>query len=668
MRRVFLLGMGVWSLTFAVFYGCLDNDFVNWDDAVVVFNNPSLQHFDLPSVLNLFSSFDWGSYVPLSRLSLMLDYAMWGNNPFGFHLTNLVLHAWNAALVFAIARWLMKEAAGSDLPVKKSLDLAAVIAALLYALHPLRVESVAWASERRDVLAGFFVLLTVLAYLGAVGSRTIHNRRAPLRRLAIGLFFCSLLSKANAVGLPLVLLFLDVHPLNRLRRGDPRPTRETIFRLVREKWLMLAGSLMAGVLAVYGQQHLGALASAQVLDWKTRLAISMIASARYLSKIIFPVHLSPYDYIHSDYFLSDPEIWIGLLGTTGLTVLFYRARHRGPAAWWSWLAYLVLIGPFLGILQVGHAVTADRYTYLAAIPLSIGIGALFLWLWNRTASPTRLHQGRLKFALIGRACGWLAAPAILIALALGTTRQILIWRNSESLWTHAVTVDPGNPFAWRSLAGALHLANKHEPALRCAQEAVHLLPEHAEHWHDLGAFYMTLDRCPEALAAYREAIKRSPGYQQAYHNMGLIHARLGDMAAALEDFSMAQKLEPSAATLFLIARCRDKQGDTAAAIQDYQAAAAGNIPEARIRWAELVTEKGGIHRALEILQEGLVRDPPPKLQIAFVETALAVPDPQPGEIKAARQTLRELSRHTRGESKKIADLQKRLDQRFGPDP
>jgi tetratricopeptide (TPR) repeat protein len=364
--------------------------------------------------------------------------------------------------------------------------------------------------------------------------------------------------------------------------------------------------------------------------------------------------------LHEYYSWGQSEVWFGWFAMAGLTILFFLLRRRCPAAFWVWIAYLAMINLYTGVLQAGRALMADRYTYLAAIPLSIGMGGLFQWMWNRVER-LRAHGFPTRAARAVLALGWLA---MLVLLAQGTVRQVRVWRNSMTLWQQALWVDPTNPIAWTDLGDAYHHAGRDGEALRTAWEAVQRFPQHASFWFDLGYFHQALGRYPQALVIYRQAVTLEPDFADAYNNMGWVYAKTGDLAEAIRNYRIAQRLEPSASIAFNIASCQEQMGDPKAALEGYRHAAEGGFFRAWLAWSDLTAKNGDPHRALEILEEGLRHQDHAALKMRFVERLLSVRDPRADEVETARHLLAALRVRVGDQSSQVLDLQKQMEVRF----
>src|SRR4030095_12872355 len=287
-----LIALIVAIATFVVFLPSLSNQFVNWDDYETLVDNPHYRGLSWGHVRWMFTTFHMGHYQPLSWLTLGLDYLLWGTNPFGYHLTNLVLQSANAVVFFFLARLLLKRA--FKLANDKSnihLDLAAGLAALLFSIHPLRVESVVWATERRDVLSGLFFLMTLYGYVRSHTDANEKSRRSWVA-LSLGAFVLSLGAKASAITLPLVLVLIDIYPLRRLRgawRSWPKPQA---IKILWEKLPFAVLAIVLAIIAIFAQQSAGALRPVQQYFISYRVGQALYGIIFYLWKSILPFNLS----------------------------------------------------------------------------------------------------------------------------------------------------------------------------------------------------------------------------------------------------------------------------------------------------------------------------------------------------------------------------------------
>src|SRR5215510_1460736 len=419
----FLVGL----VTFAVFVPALRNEFVNWDDLELLVDNPHYRGLGWEQVRWMFSTFRNGHYQPLSWMTFALDYLIWGMDPFGYHLTNLVLHAANAALFYLLALRLISLASLRPLSANDlGLRIAAVFAALLFSIHPLRVESVAWATDRRDLLSGLFFLITILCYVQAMAYSKDPSGRARWRNFALVAYGLSLLSKASGVTLPVILLILDVYPLRRLSGGPGKWWGSSVRAVWWEKVPFFFLAAGAAVIAPLAQSEAGAVAALRVHGVVARLAQSVYGLTFYLWKTVLPWDLSPFYEVPRK---LDPFAWPFLLSgavVVALTIGLFVLRKRWPAGWASWVCYVVIVAPVLGFVQSGREMVADRYSYLSCLAWAILLGGGLYYLWQRNVGQ---RLGNRKFSLLTA-----AAAMILMALGVLTWRQVEIWHDTDRLW------------------------------------------------------------------------------------------------------------------------------------------------------------------------------------------------------------------------------------------
>src|SRR3989454_1065969 len=363
-------------LTLTAFLPTLQNQFVSWDDDKNFLENPHYRGLGWTHLRWMWTT-HLGHYIPLTWMTLGLDYLLWGMNPLGYHLTNLLLHAANAVVFFFVVRRLLTRALPGPSERGHALAVAAGVAALVFAIHPLRVESVAWATERRDVLSGLFYLLTILMYLRAYESGA---RGRGWYWLAVAVFVCALLSKSMVVNLPVVLLILDVYPLRRLG-GAIGWWSEPARRVHLEKIPFVLLAAAASAIAVMAQSSVHAALSLAQLSMPRRLAISAYGLSFYVWKMVVPVNLSPF----YERGLIDPWATPFLLSyglVLAITAIVLALRRRVPGLPAAWVAYIVVLLPVLGIFQSGPQIAADRYTYLAGLGWAILAGAGLLSCWR----------------------------------------------------------------------------------------------------------------------------------------------------------------------------------------------------------------------------------------------------------------------------------------------
>src|SRR5437667_9796979 len=474
-------------VTFAAFLPTLNNQFVDWDDHHNLLDNPHYRVLGWTQIRWMWTTFYMGHWLPLTWMSFGLDYLVWGLEPLGYHLTNLVLHATSAAVFYLVARRILSLALPDpDDRGQAGLALSAGFAALLFALHPLRAESVAWATERRDVLLGLFYLLTILAYLRAC-ERGARGRGWYWG--AVGLFACALLSKSMVVNLPIVLLILDVYPLRRLG-GSLGWWSEPARRVYVEKIPFVLLAAAASAIALMAQFSIHTVTSLAQLSVPGRLAVSVYGLSFYLWKTVAPVNLSPLYELPPAVNPWAPPFLLSYGLVPAITVLVLALRRRVPGLPAAWVTYIVVLLPVLGIFQSGSQIAADRYTYLAGLGWAILAGAGLLSCWHAT-----------RFLIPG------CAVCLLVGLGLLTWNQVQVWHDSEKLWSHAAAIDPRSPVGQYSLGLALVRQGKLTEAIEHFKTALQIKPEYADAHTNVGAALADQGKLAEAIDYYREALQ-----------------------------------------------------------------------------------------------------------------------------------------------------------------
>ena len=497
------VALAVGAVTALVFLPAVRNGFVEFDDQQNIVDNPLFRGLDPSRLRWMLTTFHLGHWQPLSWLSLAVDHALWGLDPHGYHLTNVLLHAANAALVFVLAQRLLVRAgmAATDA------GGAAAAGALLWALHPLRVESVAWVTERRDVLSTFFVLLALCAYL------VPEERRG---RVAWTFVWGTLatLAKASAMVLPALLVVLDVYPLGRL--GGARGRSRAVWL---EKVPFVALALVSMTVAVAAQRNAGALYSLADLPVAERIGGALYALGFTLWKTVLPIRLSPlYEYP----FVGplDPRALAGLLTVAGVVAVALLLGRRGHAVAAALAWYVAAIAPTLGFSQAGAQLTADRYTYVAGMAPAVLAGAV--------APRARV-----------------ACASVVLALAVLTLRQIPTWHDGRTLWTRAVALDPDNASARVHLANVAQLEGDVDGAMAELERVLRARPSLAEAHTELAVLLTVRGQYDEATAHYREALRLDPSPRaEVLSNMGVLLLRSGRADEALTPLREAVRQRP----------------------------------------------------------------------------------------------------------------------------
>jgi tetratricopeptide (TPR) repeat protein len=501
-RRVAGVCLVLAAITFAVFGQTLHHQFVDFDDNDYVYANPMVaQGLTWKGIVWAFS-FHAANWHPLTWLSHMLDFQLYGLHPGGHHLTNVLIHIATVIALFLVLR-----------QMTGALWRSAFVAAL-FAIHPLRVESVAWVAERKDVLSGLFFMLTVGAY--------VHYARRPrtLSRygLVVLLFALGLMCKPMLVTLPVVLLLLDYWPLQRA---------EKFSALALEKLPLLALSA-ASCGATLVAQHEG-IQTVGPFSAPVRLANALVSCVVYAGQMIWPSGLAAF----YPYPLHGLPAWnvalAGLLLAGFSAVAFWQRRNR---AWMlaGWLWYLVMLLPALGIIQVGRQAHADRYTYLPQIGLYLAV----TWLAAELAAKWRVGNRTLGI-LMG---------AIVTMLAVCAWKQTAYWQNSETVWIHAIESTTDNGVAHSNLGTALAEQGKLEAALEQFQIAVQINPGYADFHNNFGNALFQVGKAYDAAAQYQIALQEGQNDAVVHNNLGNALEQEGKTDEAVAQYQIALQINP----------------------------------------------------------------------------------------------------------------------------
>jgi len=516
----------VLALTVLIAFGpALNNEFVSYDDQEYITENAAVRSgLNSRSFIWAWTTTHTGNWIPLTWLSLMLDAEIFGLNPGGFHLTNILFHLANSLILFLV----LKQMTGSF--------WRSALAAALFALHPLRVESVAWAAERKDVLSGFFWMLTIWAYGHYVQRPGAARYMVVFLGLAAGL-----LAKPMLVTLPFVLLLLDYWPLNRLRTAPvssaPSGTMEakpakasTIKGLILEKIPLLALVGFLSLAAFKAQSAGGTMAGTETLPLSIRLANAATAYVTYLGKMFWPVNLAVF-YPHPKENISYGAAMAAGLLLFFLTLAAVRLGRRRRYLTVGWLWYLGTLVPVIGLVQVGRQALADRYTYL---PL---IGVFIIVAWG--AVELTSSWKRQKTALT------VSAVVILCVLASATRWQVGHWKDSRTLFERALAVTADNDVMHYNLGVVLTEQGRFDEALRHYREALRIRPGYAKAHNNLGSLLALRGRTKEAAGHFVQAIQSAPNDPTGYVNMGGLAGMAGDTETAIEHFRKALALDPN---------------------------------------------------------------------------------------------------------------------------
>jgi hypothetical protein len=520
--QIALAMVAIAALTIFVHWPSVYNGFVDWDDPLYLGKVSQLKRVSLPAIKWIAAALLPLYYHPLTWLSHLVDFQLWGWNPAGHHSSSVLLHGMNAGLVCLFV-WMLTGTV-ENLACSTRFAIAAGVA-VTFGIHPLQVESVAWVAERKTVLCGLFSLLCLCAYLRAVSDVRASKSAAAWRRLTFCLFLAALLSKPMAVSLPVVMLALDFYPLRR-------QTHAGWLALVKEKGGVFACCAASGVVTIISQSRAGAVTDLTGFSVMPRCFVAARDILFYVWKLIWPAWLSPYYPLEGKIHLGDAEFIGSLIGVVLITAFTFLRRRQTPVIWSAWSSYLALIAPVSGLMQVGGQGAGDRFMYLPMIPVLLLAAAGCVWLWRRFSS---LGSGALV-GLLG---------CLLLFYGFRTRGQITIWHDDETLWTAAVGYFPNSVLTNWKLSLALMEQHRYEEALAFAQKAARLNPTYGPMRATLGEVYVETRRCSEALAELQEALRLSPDLRDAQYALACAYSQLHRLDEAYRTLQKLLAVEPS---------------------------------------------------------------------------------------------------------------------------
>jgi len=478
----------IFSTVFLIFSPSLKSGFVNWDDDKLILGCTAYHGLGWANIRWMFSTFYQGSYMPLLWLSFAVDYRLWRLNPFGYHLTNILLHGANAVLVYFLSLKLIKMAIPE---VKRSpLLFAAAFSALFFGIHPLRVESVAWVTERRDVLSGLFYLMTLIFYLKAQSASASRAVSKKWMIYAFASFVLSLLSKAMGITLPIALILLDIYPLRRLELDIWEWLSPQKISVLVEKIPFFILSLIIGSAACISQSP--ALSSIQSYDLSARLAQASYGVIFYLWKTVYPVGLLPLYQIPPGISLLRWPFALDLLLAAGITIgiIFLRRRWKSGPVLWAF--YILTLFPVLGVVKFGDFLVTSRYSYLPCLGWAVLSGGCLAYLFNAYSATIAL--------------------GLLTVFGCLSWEQTKIWHDSKTLWRYELSLDPSSARGHFILGLALAASRKPEEAIRQYHEALILDPTDAYAEDALADILASRGLLNKALVHYRKIPPSNPLY------------------------------------------------------------------------------------------------------------------------------------------------------------
>jgi hypothetical protein len=531
-------------LTFVTFLPSLQNNFIAWDDNAYVYDNPYIRSTNMAFFRWAFLNFYSSNWHPLTWISHAVDYAVWGLNPMGHHLTNIILHSLNTFIVVILIMRLMESTerrllknGNGTFPDERAMLIAGGITGLLFGIHPLHVESVAWVSERKDLLCALFFLVSIITYAKhtiSLRAETAQNISGPrfLNRyylLTLGSFIFSLLSKPMAVTLPLVLLILDRYPFKRM------VSLKTFVALLIEKVPFIALSLLSSLLTLLAQRSGGSIISTDAVPLSDRLLVGAKSLIDYLWKMIMPLNLMPF-YPYPDISTISLFSLTYLLPTmlvTGITVTCMIVAKKQKLWLTLWGYYVITLLPVLGIIQVGTQSMADRYTYLPSLGPFLGMGLAVAWVSWKTITFKRWKPAvQLLSAVV--------AILVFVPMAYLTVKQIGIWKNSIVFWNYVIDREHKEmPLAYNNRGAAFEQRGQLAKAIADYNMAITLNRFDYKACNNAGILYGKKGEFHKAVKYFDMAIERNPYYYEAFGNRGLAYFYLGKYSKALEDFDEA---------------------------------------------------------------------------------------------------------------------------------
>ena len=591
-KRILWVCLVLFFVTLFFYRPIFSADFINYDDSDYVVENPHVQKgLCGETAAWAFTSRHSYNWHPVTWLSHALDCQLFGVNPKWHHGTSVFLHAVNTVLLFLVLR-----------RMTKTFWRSAIVAAL-FALHPLHVESVAWVSERKDLLSAFFGFIALWFYV-----RFAERKLATFNYLLALIFFAlSLMSKPMLVTFPFILLLLDFWPLQRIQ--NPEFKILDVTKLILEKIPFFIFSLIECFVAVWAQGE--SVATVDVLPLGTRLANVLVSYLRYVEKIFVPINLAiPYPYeMHWPIW----KVIVAILFLTGTTAAVVWPIRRRPYLAFGWFWFLGTLVPVIGLVQVGQQAMADRFTYLPAIGLFIAV------IWGAAEWLGKIPAGKSMAVC--------ASVVLLGALATATSLQVRHWQNSVTLFSHSAKVTANNSQANNFLGDALYAEKMAAEALACFQEAVRINPNYAEAHNNLGTVLMEQNRPDEALEHFAKAVALKPGHALSQHNFGLALLNREKTDDAIVHFQAALAVSPNAAdTHYFLGNAFRKKENLAEAKREYAAALAlapayaeahrnlgnifyleNNFAGASAHFREVVRLKPGNVASLKMLADSLAR-------------------------------------------------------------
>lgn len=506
------------AVTIIVYWPILHNDFIDFDDDLYVTANMMVrQGLSFKGFIWSVSTFNAANWHPLTWLSHMLDVQLYGMNPAGHHATSMLIHTVNSMLLCALLHRLTGFVGRS------------LIVALLFAIHPLHVESVAWVAERKDVLSTLFWLLTMWAYAG-------YARNPSMKRyLPVVMFFAlGLMAKQMLVTLPVVLLLLDYWPLNRLAIRRDERCGTNLKLLLAEKIPLVVMSITASLVIIRAHASARALFSVGGESLLLHSGNAFLSYVKYIRAMFWPVDLALF-YPFEPSAVTVPKVAGAVVLLAVLTGLIVAQGRRRPYLIFGWFWYLITLLPVIGFIRVGGQALADRYTY---IPL-VGLFIILAWGGGEIAGTWRKGFPALAGVTV----------SAVIILSVLTVKQIRYWQSSYDLYAHALAVVDRNWLAHNNMGILLSQHNRNDEAIYHFQESVRFNLTGIEGLRNLGNSYQMAGRYAEAIEAYRQAIRIHPDDVEGHARLGYAYLITGSIDLAYQEYLQLKRLDEEFARL-----------------------------------------------------------------------------------------------------------------------
>ncbi|MCG8404980.1 MAG: tetratricopeptide repeat protein [Phycisphaerales bacterium] len=521
--------------TLAAFGPGLDNQFLNWDDDRNFLRNPLYRGLGGEQLRWAWDTYHLGVWQPLSWLILSLQYEIGGLDPGTYHRFSLGLHALNAITFFLLTVVFLRVTVRRRFEASPAgVLLCAGLSAMLFAVHPLRVEPVTWISSQPYLPAALFFMFGVGAYVW--GHREDGKPRTPWLWLMIAFVsYCLAVgAKAIAVTLPGVLLILDVYPLRRLTRDGFSMAR--IVRILVEKVPFFVVAVFISAWASTAKE-ISQPGRPDAFSWDAGLAQSAYGLAFYLLKTIAPTNLAAYYKLPLDLSLTHWPFALAAAGVVGMSVALFLVRKRWPAFLAAWLIYIVVLLPNIGLIQISQQIATDRYSYLAVMPVMVVFAMVLLAIW----------QTRSRHRQIIRPCMLIAVAILIVGLIVASRRHVRTWHDSVSLWTANLEVDPHCAHAECMLGQALALEDRFDVAKGHFERAIELRPDFSFAYSNLGTALLAQDQFEQAVRQFHHALNHeyqldAEGLAKTHAALAIAYAKLGEEALAWKHIRHAQKL------------------------------------------------------------------------------------------------------------------------------